>query len=131
MPNCSSVTASTRAPITIWPGTLSIDEYFLWVLGVCVQQSASGSLDTLFRRYDKNNTGTLDAEEFAHVCTDLNFGQFAHDIFIELVRARANHPPLQLCLSCRSPSRLHFSPLRACLAAQSSTVKPTRRLLRR
>ena len=38
-----------------------------------------------------------------------------------IARARANHPPLQPCLSCRSPSRLHFSPLRACLAAQSST----------
>ena len=45
-----------------------------------------------------------------------------------IARARANHPPLQPCLSCRSPSRLHFSPLRACLATQSSTVKPTRRL---
>lgn len=65
-------------------GYVTIDEYFMWTLNVCVQQSGGG-LDTIFRRYDKDNTGYLDPDEFSQVCTDINFGQYAHEIFIELV----------------------------------------------
>ena len=68
-------------------GFISIDEYFMWSINICVNQNGRG-LEPIFRRYDQNGTGTLDANEFAQICTDINFGMYAHDIFVELVSAR-------------------------------------------
>lgn len=64
-------------------GTISIDEYFMWTLNACVAQAGAG-LESVFRRYDRNGTGTLDEREFMQACADINFGHYAHDIFIEL-----------------------------------------------
>ena len=64
-------------------GFVTIDEYFLWALNVAKEQSSMG-LVSIFQRYDLDNTGTLDAEEFKRACTDINFGDYAHDIFLEL-----------------------------------------------
>jgi Ca2+-binding EF-hand superfamily protein len=64
-------------------GYVSSDEYFVWMIGVAEQSSNCG-LEPIFRRYDTSKSGSLDAREFAHACTDLGFGVFAHDIFMEL-----------------------------------------------
>ena len=64
-------------------GQITIDEYFVWTLSVAAEQSGTG-LESLFRRYDSNGTGTLDADEFAKACGDINFGAYAHEVFLDL-----------------------------------------------
>ena len=41
-------------------------------------------LEALFRRYDTNGEGTLDAAEFSLACEDLGFGALSFDLFREL-----------------------------------------------
>ena len=38
----------------------------------------------MFRKYDKDNEGTLDAMEFSRACEDMGFGSMAHELFLEL-----------------------------------------------
>ena len=90
-------------------GYVTMHEYFMWVLTVAVQGTGTG-LEAVFRRYDRNNEGNLDAREFAMACEDMGesathqwsldlrtslrlggssltnagFGELAHDIFMEL-----------------------------------------------
>ena len=65
-------------------GTISLDEFFMFLLGYVQSQTGVG-LDAIFRRYDQKGTdGTLDAAEFQHAAEDLGFGAISHDLFAEL-----------------------------------------------
>ena len=66
-------------------GTVSINEFFTWTL----QMHALTGMDAVrnvFNKYDKNDTGCVELEEFSLLCSDLGFGAAAQDIFHELDR---------------------------------------------
>ena len=64
-------------------GGISMDEYFLWALSVASENTGSG-IEAVFRKYDKDNEGSLDAMEFSRAVEDMGFGSMAHELFLEL-----------------------------------------------
>ena len=64
-------------------GDISMDEFFLWTLSIVEQHTGTG-LESVFRRYDLDGEGLLNAAEFALACEDLGFGAMAQDLFFEL-----------------------------------------------
>ena len=52
-------------------GALSVHEFFLWSLGNAAAKHGSTSLKTIFEKYDKDGTGTLDASEFEKACEQM------------------------------------------------------------
>jgi len=65
-------------------GTLSIDEYFKWSLSKSSTFHGEKAILGMFRQYDKDGSGLLDAVEFEKVCRDVGFGDVARDIFLAL-----------------------------------------------
>ena len=63
--------------------SITMDEFFIWTLTFIQQQTGSG-IEAVFRRYDKNHEGSLDAREFAMAAEDMGFGDVAHELFLEL-----------------------------------------------
>ena len=64
-------------------GTIEMDEYFLWTLDVATMHGSG--LEAIFKRYDSNGEGTLDASEFAMAVEDMGFDSLmAHSLFMEL-----------------------------------------------
>lgn len=64
-------------------GTIEMDEYFMWTLDVASRQGCGLSL--IFKKYDKQGDGCLDANEFALAVEDLGFAAgFAHELFVDL-----------------------------------------------
>lgn len=75
-------------------GTISMDEYFLFALGIAAQQTGSG-IEAIFRRYDKGGEGTLDAAEFSRA-VEVDVGRISH-----LVSPRVSSPlPVHFLLCC-------------------------------
>jgi len=66
-------------------GTISLDEFFIWSLGFISNHTGTG-LEAIFRKYDKDGGGVLDAAEFDMVAEDLGFGGISNNLFIELDR---------------------------------------------
>lgn len=64
-------------------GDISMDEYFIWSLGVASQHG--GGLESVFKKYDSDGSGMLDMIEFALAIEELGFeATFASEIFLEL-----------------------------------------------
>ena len=64
-------------------GTVSINEFFVWSM----KRHALRGMDkmrSVFDKYDKNDTGAIDAIEFQKLCDDIGFGTHAHEIFMDL-----------------------------------------------
>ena len=51
-------------------GTLCINEFFMWSLQDASAQFGSKALQSAFERYDRDNTGQLDAMEFGKACAE-------------------------------------------------------------
>ena len=64
-------------------GYITMHEYFMFTLTVASSCTGSG-IEAVFRRYDKDGEGSLDAKEFTMACEDMGFGELGHEIFIEL-----------------------------------------------
>ena len=64
-------------------GTISLDEFFLYTLAAASHNTGSG-IEAIFRKYDRNKEGALDAVEFSRACEDMGYGSMAHDLFLEL-----------------------------------------------
>ena len=60
-----------------------MNEYFWWTLNIAVHENRNGLIN-LFRRYDKDHEGTLDAAEFTLAMEELGVGSIAHNVFLEL-----------------------------------------------
>ena len=63
-------------------GSVSIDEFFIWTLSFMKTTKGSG-IEEVFRRYDPEKHGILNALEFSHAAEDIGFGEVANDLFIE------------------------------------------------
>lgn len=48
-------------------GYITMDEFFMWTLQY-VQENTGSGLEAIFKRYDKNGEGTLDASEVQFEC---------------------------------------------------------------
>ena len=62
-------------------GTLSINEFFKWSLGKSTAINGASILEQAFKRYDKNQGGSLDAFEFKAMATMVKsnkVGQVGH-----------------------------------------------------
>ena len=64
-------------------GVLSLTEYFVWSLNFASRKSGSG-IEGVFRRYDQDGSGKLDAMEFTQAVEDMGYGDFAHTLFRQL-----------------------------------------------
>ena len=64
-------------------GVLSLQEFFLWSLNFAARKSGSG-IEGVFRRYDQDGSGKLDAMEFTQAVEDMGYGDFAHTLFKQL-----------------------------------------------
>ena len=64
-------------------GDISLDEFFLWTLAIVEQHTGMG-LDSVWRRYDIDGEGKLNAAEFALACEDLGFGAMSQELFLEM-----------------------------------------------
>lgn len=94
-------------------GTVSMDEYFFWVLGSTVGKPGSGSgIEGLFRKYDSGGEGTLDASEFNRACEDMGFTEVSHELFLEVATHRAHTTHISTALSIVpsvTPHHLHVA----------------------
>jgi len=66
-------------------GSISMDEYFLFALSIAAEQTGAG-IEMIFRKYDENGEGSLDAAEFSRAVEDMGFGSIAHELFLEVRR---------------------------------------------
>ena len=99
-------------------GTVSMDEYFFWVLGTASRKS--DGLGNLFRNYDTSKEGTLDAMEFNRACEDMGFTEVSHELFLEVATCYAPlvvSTAITLCLLSRPTDRTRHT----CHAPLSST----------
>lgn len=64
-------------------GVITLDELFLFTLAFAAEHTGTG-FEAIFRRFDTNGEGRLDAREFARAAEDMGFGSIAHDLFVEL-----------------------------------------------
>jgi len=62
-------------------GAISINEFFMWTMANSAAMHGATALKSAFEHYDKDNKGTLDAEEFEALAQDLGFQSVAYDIF--------------------------------------------------
>ena len=66
-------------------GTISLTEWFLWVLGKEAARTAhrqkQDPIRAIFAKYDEDSTGFLDAATFQLACRDLGFMMPAREIF--------------------------------------------------
>jgi Ca2+-binding EF-hand superfamily protein len=66
-------------------GTISLTEWFLWVLGKEAARTAhrqkQDPIRAIFAKYDEDSTGFLDAAAFQLACRDLGFMMPAREIF--------------------------------------------------
>ena len=64
-------------------GDLTMDEFFLWTLGVASQANGRSGLEAIFHKYGTGKA-LLDGFAMARAVEDLGFGSFAHDLFVQL-----------------------------------------------
>ena len=64
-------------------GGITPNEIFLWSLNIATIHTGAG-LAGVFKKYDTTGDGHLDSAEFKRAVEDMGFGQYAHDIFMQL-----------------------------------------------
>ena len=70
-------------------GAISIDEFFIWTLNFMKSTKGSG-IEEVFRRYDANKHGILNALQFARAAEDIGFGEVANTGFFGIGHGRLN-----------------------------------------
>jgi Ca2+-binding EF-hand superfamily protein len=69
-------------------GKLTINEFFKWSLSSRKVDGAT-TLESIFRKYDVDNSGTIGKDEFKRMAFDLGFGHMAHEAFAVLDKDRS------------------------------------------
>ena len=62
-------------------GEISIGEYFLWTLHNTAELHGPDVLALIFGKYDPDNSGQIELDEFQSACDDLGFGLVAQQVF--------------------------------------------------